>query len=201
MSSIIESATVAVHNGKLIATLKGHEEVVDENHARSSAASTATNDWDKSKPGLRKLMTETIDAFALVNTTVHTVNLLGTQNRFIEVASTNRRKEIPGTMASQVDALQAGLGTELVTEDVELTIKGELAMWVLKNLKDAGQEGNPSLVVKRKTILVPKFEEVRRNVKKNLNNGSTVHLAEICDVLATVGIQAAAVEAKTFKDK
>lgn len=196
----IANSNVSVDNGKLVATVKGHESHVDNVHSKALAAHKADADWDSMKPELRGVAVGIIDEFAAFNTVVHTVNLLGSENKFIEIASSARRKEVPSTMDAAVKALQEGLGTELVVEEMELTIKGELAKWVLKNLE--GQEGNPDLQIKRKQVLVPKFEDVRRNVHRNLSEGPTTsHLAGICDALAYAGIFAPSVEAKFLKGK
>lgn len=193
----IANAHLFVQNNKLVANVKGHEEIVDGASEVAKAAHGFEAEWDKTKPAFRQRAIEIVDKMAILNTHVQTVNLLGTENRIVEVAMSDRRKDVSGSALEQAKTLQSGLGSELVTEEVELTIKGNLAVWLLDKMKD--HIGNPEMVIKKRHVLLPKFEEVRRNV--NAAKTLDPSFKQICEVLAVVGIYAPSVECKTLKVK
>lgn len=195
----LDLAAVHIHvaNNKLVADVKGHETTVDEASVIADEAAKTSKKWDGKKPDLRATARHVIDKIAQFNTQINTVNLMGTENRLVEVATSTRRKDVPPNMIEQAQALQEGLGTELVIEEVELVIKGALAKWVLKNMGD--QTGNPDFTMKKRHLLVPKFEDVQRNIMKSTDVDPSWR--QICDVLGEVGIFAPSVECKTLKVK
>jgi hypothetical protein len=149
----------------------------------STEAKIATGKWDESKTEFRNVAREAVKLTEFVHA-MPTVRLVGKQAKHvIEVVPSRKRKQLPTHV---VGKLQAFGFAQFVQEETTVTLRGELAAWVLTLLKDReGKDAN--IEVNRRMVLSPLFDQEVTTTQKH---------PEVLEEASDAGIYAAAVEAK-----
>lgn len=173
---------------RIIADVSGGEEYVDARVDDAATKKKAEKVWDSSKDTLREIAAEAVDILEEQDKNPAIVNLLGSENAIIEVAQSTRRKKLPDLVLDEVKATDL---SDLVQEEVTVTLKGDLATWAIAQLSE--HAGSSDFSVKRQTVLKPEFEGARFLMRKAKQHTALLH------AMSKAGLFSPSVEAKIQK--
>lgn len=184
-----------VEKDRIVANVTGIESKVDAAHTTGALARTAVAQWEICKPEMRRVARKVLASLRENGTVVRAVMLRGTDNRVVEVCPSDKRKELVDELVNEVKYRAVD---EAVSEEVEVTLTGDLARWAVKMLPmmiAKGQyEGN--FFVKKRRLISVGFEGFCKKIRSGV---AGPELLSLLDRLEEGGYNSPAVEAKLKK--
>lgn len=180
-----EDITLRLEKNRNVADVQGGEQYVDERVAEAAEKKRAEKVWEDGKSILRHVGENVLLTLEDQGKAAQAINLLGSGAGCIEIVPSTRRKALPPPLIQDVKA--AGL-TDVIQNEVELTLKGDLATWAIATL--GVRTNDPNFELTERFVLTPAFEEIRANLRKAKQHQS------LLNTLTQAGVFAAAVEAK-----
>jgi hypothetical protein len=170
-----------------IAEVSGGEEYIDACAEVAGRTKKATTIWDDTKRQIRKLGAEARMLIEADAGEVGNIHILGSEGNYMEIVASSRRKDLK---KGDVDLLDPGLSKVLVVERTEVTLRGAAALWAVTALQSTNFDSK-EVTIKKKTQLVPGFEERRRQAR-----AAKEPIIETLEKIGDAGIFSPAVEAK-----
>lgn len=180
---------------RVVANVTGLEAKVDIAHQTGSIARTAVAQWEICKPEMRKIARKVLAQLRESGTVVRAVMLRGTDNRVVEVCPSDKRKELVDELVDE--AKYRGVD-ELIGEEVEVVLTGELAKWAIKTLPLIASKEivADNFFVKKHRWLSNSFDKLSKKLREGVAGPELLSLIQRLD---EGGYNSPAVEAKIKK--
>ncbi len=157
-----EKIVTTLKNGKLVAHVYGHEQMIDEASIVAADAKAAVAKWDEHKPMFRSIARRIINTIEQKSIAVRAILFQGTEN-VVEVCPSDKKKLLSQDLINEVKFRNA---EHLIQDNAEVMLTGSLAQWALANLPILAKPDvlDKNMFVARKILLTDAFRDLYKQV-------------------------------------
>ncbi len=157
-----EKIVTTLKNGKLVAHVYGHEQMIDEASAVAREAKEAVAKWDDHKPMFRSIARRIVNTIEQKSIAVRAILFQGSEN-VVEVCPSDKKKLLSQDLINEVKFRNA---EHVIQENTEVVLTGSLAQWALTNLPILTKPDvlKENMFISKKILLTDTFRDLYKQV-------------------------------------
>jgi hypothetical protein len=161
-----EKIVTTLKNGKLVAHIFGHEQLVDSISAVAAEAKTAAKTWEEQKPTIRSMARRIIDSIENKAIAVRAVLFQGTAQNVVEVCPSDKKKVLSQDLVNEAKFRNA---EHVLQQTVDVVLTGPLALWAISNLPILTKSNvlEEHMTINNKIVLTDTFKELYKKVMQD----------------------------------